>query len=180
MKEKQALIYWLDTTGPWEYDEIVRLTIIDINNDIFFDHVFNTKLVDWWYGELNGIKPEETYKEQSFEKYKHKIQNIFNSANKLITFYGSTSFLQKQGVDLVNIQIHDVADDFRVMGDDTDTIDNLSAYYGYDLPTNIYERSGIDCAKAVNFCYKKMERYRRAQEKQANKKHLVIPSVFVF
>lgn len=137
----------LRKTGPWEYDEIVRLTIIDINNDVFFDHVFNTKLVDWWYGELNSIKPEETYKEQSFEKYKHKIQNIFNSANKLITFYGSTSFLQKQGVDLVNIQIHDVADDFRVMGDDTDTIDNLSAYYGYDLPTNIYERSGIDCAK---------------------------------
>ncbi|WP_283586877.1 hypothetical protein [Limosilactobacillus vaginalis] len=34
MKEKQALIYWLDTTGPWEYDEIVRLTIIDINNDM--------------------------------------------------------------------------------------------------------------------------------------------------
>ena len=34
MKDKQTLIYWVDLTGPAVLDEIVRLTIVDINNNI--------------------------------------------------------------------------------------------------------------------------------------------------
>ena len=48
MKNKE-LIYWIDLTGPAVLDEIVRLTIVDVNDNILFNHTFNTKLVDWWY-----------------------------------------------------------------------------------------------------------------------------------
>ena len=164
MKDKQTLIYWVDLTGPAVLDEIVRLTIVDINNNILFNHTFNTKLVDWWYSDLNGIKPEETYNEQQFENYKNKIQTIFNHASKLITFNASTFFLEKQGINLSKKKIDDLADPFRVAGDATDTIDNLCAYYGYDLPTNIYNRTGLDYAKAINYCWHEMERYKEAQE----------------
>ena len=82
----------------------------------------------------------------------------------LITFNSSTFFLDKQGIKLSNNRIDDLANPFRVTGDENDTIDNLCAYYGYNLPTNIYERSGIDYAKAVNYCYHEMENYRQAQE----------------
>ena len=91
MKNKE-LIYWVDLTGPAVFDEIVRLTIMDINNNVLFNHTFNTKLVDWWYSDLNGIKPEETFNQQQFENYKNKIQTIFNHASKLITFNASTFF----------------------------------------------------------------------------------------
>ena len=38
MKNKE-LIYWVDLTGPAVLDEIVRLTIVDINNKIGRAHV---------------------------------------------------------------------------------------------------------------------------------------------
>ena len=98
MSNKQTLIYWVDLTGPAALDEIVRLTIMDTNDNVLFNHAFNTKLVDWWYSDLNGIKPEETFNQQQFENYKNKIQTIFNHASKLITFNASTFFLEKQGV----------------------------------------------------------------------------------
>ena len=164
MKENKTLIYWVDLTGPAPLDEIVRLTIMDTNDNVLFNHIFSTKLVDWWYSDLNGIKPEETFNQQQFEYYKNKIQTIFNHASKLITFNSSTFFLDKQGIKLSNNRIDDLANPFRVTGDENDTIDNLCAYYGYNLPTNIYERSGIDYAKAVNYCYHEMENYRQAQE----------------
>ena len=47
MKNKE-LIYWVDLTGPAVLDEIVRLTIMDTNDNVLFNHIFSTKLVDWW------------------------------------------------------------------------------------------------------------------------------------
>lgn len=164
MSDKQTLIYWVDLTGPAPLDEIVRLTIMDTNDNVLFNHTFNTKLVDWWYSELNGIKPEETYNEQQFENYKNKIQTIFNHASKLITFNASTFFLEKQGINLSKKKIDDLADPFRVLGDANDTIDNLCTYYGYDLPVDIHNRTGIDYAKAVNHCWHEMNRYCQAQK----------------
>lgn len=163
MKNKE-LIYWIDLTGPAVLDEIVRLTIMDTNDNVLFNHTFNTKLVDWWYSDLNGIRSEETYKEKPFSEYKDEIQPIFNKASKLITFNGFTFFLEKQGINLSKKKIDDLADPFRVMGDANDTIDNLCTYYGYDLPNNIYNRTGIDYAKAINYCWHVMESNRKAQE----------------
>ena len=164
MRDKQTLIYWIDLTGPAVLDEIVRLTIMNTNDNILFNQKFSTKMVDWWYSDLNGISPEGTYNEQPFESYKDEIQKIFNGANKLITFNASTFFLEKQGINLSKKKIDDLADPFRVAGDATDTIDNLCIYYGYDLPTNIYNRTGLDYAKAINYCWHEMERYKEAQE----------------
>ena len=169
MKNKE-LIYWIDLTGPAVLDEIVRLTIVDVNDNILFNHTFNTKLVDWWYSGLNGIRPEETYNQQSFENYKKEIQSIFNpsifnKASRLITFNSFTFFLDKQGVTIpTNTTVEDLADPFRVLGDANDTIDNLCAYYGYPLSDNIYNRTGVDYAKAINYCWHEMERYKEAQE----------------
>ena len=164
MNDKQTLIYWVDLTGPAALDEIVRLTIMDTNDNVLFNHTFNTKLVDWWYSELNGIKPEKTYNEQPFSNYKNEIQSIFNKASKLITFNSSTFFLEKKGIDLSKKRIDDLADPFRVAGDASDTIDNLCTYYGYDLPTNIYNRTGVEYTKAINYCWHVMESNRKAQE----------------
>ena len=164
MRDKQTLIYWIDLTGPAVLDEIVRLTIMNTNDNILFNQKFSTKMVDWWYSDLNGISPEGTYNEQPFESYKDEIQKIFNGANKLITFNSSTFLLEKQGINLSKKKIDDLADPFRVAGDATDTIDNLCIYYGYDLPTNIYNRTGLDYAKAINYCWHEMERYKEAQE----------------
>lgn len=163
MKNRE-LVYWVDLTGPAALDEIVRLTIMDTNDNVLFNHTFNTKLVDWWYSDLNGIKPEETYNEQPFSNYKNEIQSIFNKASKLITFNSSTFFLEKQGIDLSKKRIDDLADPFRVAGDASDTIDNLCTYYGYDLPTNIYNRTGVEYTKAINYCWHVMESNRKAQE----------------
>ena len=165
MSNKQTLIYWVDLTGPAALDEIVRLTIMDTNDNVLFNHAFNTKLVDWWYSDLNGIKPEETFNQQQFENYKNKIQTIFNHASKLITFNASTFFLEKQGVTIpTNTILEDLADPFRVAGYENDTIDSLCTYYGYDLPNNIYSRTGINYVRAVNYCWHEMNRYRQAQE----------------
>ena len=164
MKNKE-LIYWVDLTGPAVLDEIVRLTIMDTNDNVLFNHTFNTKLVDWWYSDLNGIKPEETYNEQPFSNYKNEIQSIFNKASRLITFNSFTFFLDKQGVTIpTNTILEDLADPFRVAGDENDTIDSLCTYYGYDLPNNIYSRTGINYVRAVNYCWHEMNRYCQAQK----------------
>lgn len=165
MSNKQTLIYWVDLTGPAALDEIVRLTIMDTNDNVLFNHTFNTKLVDWWYSDLNGIKPEETYNEQPFSNYKNEIQSIFNKASRLITFNSFTFFLDKQGVTIpTNTILEDLADPFRVAGDENDTIDSLCTYYGYDLPNNIYSRTGINYVRAVNYCWHEMNRYCQAQK----------------
>lgn len=163
MKNKE-LIYWADLTGPAVLDEIVRLTIMDTNNNALFNHTFNTRLVDWWYSDLNGISPDDTYNEKPFSEYKDEIQSIFNDTSKLITFNSSTFFLEKQGINLSNKQIDDLADPFRVTGDENDTIDNLCAYYGYPLSDNIYSRTGIDYTRAINYCFHEMENYRKAKD----------------
>lgn len=165
--QNKKLVYWIDLTGPAALDEIVRLTIIDTNNKVLFNHTFSTKLVDYWDSDINGIIPEDTYKERPFDNYKKEIQSIFNQTNRLVTFYSSTFFLSKQGISLSNKEIIDVADDFRVLGDEEDTIDSLCDYYGYtSLPKNIYNRTGIDNAKAINFCHNEMNKYRKAQKDQ--------------
>ena len=165
MADSKTLIYWLDATGPEDFDEIVRLTLIDAGNKVLFNHVFSTRVVDWWYSDLNGIKPEDTYKEFSFEKYKSEIQAIFNKANKLITFNPTINYLKQQGITISsNTLIKDLADYFRVLGDKNDTIDNLCTYYGYPLPDNIYQRTGLDYAQGINFCWHEMNVYGQAQE----------------
>lgn len=164
MKNKE-LVYWVDLTGPAVLDEIVRLTIMDTNDNVLFNHIFSTKLVDWWYSDLNGIKPEETFNQQQFENYKDEIQSIFNNASKLITFNASTYFFNRQDIDLSIKKIDDLADPFRVTGDENDTINSLCTYYGYPLPDNIYNRTGIDYVKAIKFCWQQMKTYRKAQEK---------------
>lgn len=170
MKDNKTLIYWLDATGPSDFDEIVRLTIIDTNNKVLFNHLFNPKLVSYWVPELNGIDPDDLADEPAFDDFKDEIQEIFNSADKLVTFYAHTEYLKEQGVKIpTSIPIDDLADAFRVMGDATDTIENLCDYYGYtQLPKYILDRTGIGNAKAVNYCYHEMERYRRAQAKNKN------------
>lgn len=42
MADSKTLIYWLDATGPEDFDEIVRLTLIDAGNKVLFNHVFST------------------------------------------------------------------------------------------------------------------------------------------
>lgn len=165
MNDKQTLIYWLDATGGEEFDEIIRLTIIDTNNKDLFNSTFCTKLVDWWYSDLNGIKPEDTYKAPLLENYKDKIQSIFDRASKIITFNPTITYLKRQGITIsTDTLVEDLADYFRVMGDETDTIDNLCIYYGYPLPDNIFSRTGVDYAKAINFCWHKMMEYSQAQK----------------
>lgn len=164
MSNKQTLIYWVDLTGPAVLDEIVRLTIMDTNDNVLFNHMFNTKMVDWWYSDLNGIKPEDTYGDRPFEDYKNEIQSIFNQARKLVTFYPSSSFLEKEGIDLSNKKIDDLAGYFKVMALTNDTIENCCRYYGYMLPISIYNRTGLDYAKAVNYCWHEMENNCKAQE----------------
>ena len=39
MKNKE-LVYWVDLTGPAVLDEIVRLTIMDTNDNVLFNHIF--------------------------------------------------------------------------------------------------------------------------------------------
>ena len=40
----------------------------------------------------------------------------------------------------------------------------VCVYYGYPLTDNVFERTGIDYAKGINFCYHEMENNRKAQE----------------
>ena len=116
MKNRE-LVYWVDLTGPAALDEIVRLTIMDTNDNVLFNQKFSTEMVDWWYSDLNGIRPEDTYNERLFEDYKNKIQKTFNNARRLITFNSSTFFLNKQGVIIpTNTILEDLADPFRVAG----------------------------------------------------------------
>ena len=156
MKNKE-LIYWIDLTGPAPFDEVVRMSIINTNNQVLFDHMFGTKIVDWWHSEINGIRPEETFDKPLFQEYKNEIQEIFNSADKLVTFYPSNTYVKKQTMSIhSNTMTIDLADLFCFLGDNTDSIENLCTYYGYNLPANIYERSGIDYAQAINYCWHKM------------------------
>lgn len=163
MNDKKELVYWLDLTGSADFDEIIRLTIIDTNNNVLFDREFGTDLVGYWESRLNGINPDNVVNKPLFREFKDEVQAIFNQASKLITFYGYPTRLQAQGIKLPDVPLDDLSDDFRIMADGPeDTIDNMCNYYGYQLPSNIMQRSGIDNAKAVNYCYHQMQRYRQA------------------
>ena len=117
MSNKQTLIYWVDLTGPAALDEIVRLTIMDTNDNVLFNQKFGTEMVDWWYSDLNGIRPEETFDKPLFQEYKNEIQEIFNSADKLVTFYPSNTYIKKQTMFIhSNTMTIDLADLFCFLG----------------------------------------------------------------
>ncbi|MBB1069371.1 hypothetical protein H5S40_04270 [Limosilactobacillus sp. RRLNB_1_1] len=163
MNDKKELVYWIDLTDQTDFDEIIRLTIIDTDNNVLFDHEFGTDLVGYWESRLNGINPDDVVTKPLFKEYKDEIQAIFNQASKVITFYGHVNRLQFQGINVLQAPYDDLSDDFRVIADGPeDTLEHMCDYYGYPLPNNIMERTGIDNAKAVNYCYQAMEHYRQA------------------
>lgn len=163
MNDKKELVYWLDLTGSADFDEIIRLTIIDTNNKVLFNRKFGTDLVGYWESWLNGIDPDDVVTKSLFKEYKNEVQTIFDQASKVITFYGHVNRLQAQGINVLQAPFDDLSDDFRVMADGPeDTLEHMCNYYGYPLQTNIMKRTGLDNAKAVNYCYQQMQRYRQA------------------
>lgn len=163
MINKKELVYWLDLTGPADFDEIIRLTIIDTDNNVLFDHEFGTELVGYWDSHINGIDPDDVITKPLFNSYKKEVQSLFNQASKIITFYGYPLLLQSKGINFPNVPVDDLSGDFRVMADDSaDTLENMCAYYGYNIPSNVMARTGVDNAMAVNYCYHMMQRYRKA------------------
>lgn len=162
MINKKDLVYWLDLTGPADCDEIIRLTIIDTNNNVLFNHEFGTELVGYWGSHINGIDPDDVITKPLFSHYKKEVQTTFNKASKIITFYGYPLTLQAQGITFPNVSVDDLSDDFRIMADEgNDTIENMCTYYGYPLTRDIMKRTGVDNAKAVNYCYHMMHYYRK-------------------
>ena len=95
--QNKKLVYWIDLTGPAALDEIVRLTIIDTNNKVLFNHTFSTKLVDYWDSDINGIIPEDTYKERPFDNYKKETYRI----NKLLTLLTISEYLAMMKIQLI-------------------------------------------------------------------------------
>ena len=56
MMKSKELIYWVDLTGPTSIDEIVRLTIIDTNNNVLFNHLFCPRVAVFLDSDINCVR----------------------------------------------------------------------------------------------------------------------------
>lgn len=85
-----GLTFDIETTGTDEDKEILQMTIVDENKDVVYDGYFRPVNHSSWdeAEKVNHITPEMVKNSPTWDDEKEIITQIFNHANKLITYNG--------------------------------------------------------------------------------------------
>ena len=131
-------------------DEIIQLSIINDNGKVLFDHYFKPEKKEKWEEtyEIHNITPELVANEKHFSYYKEELQEIFDTAEKIVG-YGTEmdlEFLSKSGIKIDENKIIDVG------------VGYAELYNQWNNYFENYKMSKlIDCAESYGFDFDKFE-----------------------
>ena len=164
---KNVIVYDTETTGlnP-ESDELLSLSIIDLEGNVLFYKYFKPEnIAEWPAAEIiNGISPEDVSNENPARMYVDEIQKIFNGADLLVTYNGmgfDDFFLRAIGVHIPDVKKCDVMLEYaKIIGERDHNHDgwkwhkliDCAGNYGYWYDAH----DALEDARATLWCFKKM------------------------
>ena len=165
----EILIVDTETTGRSYFDELLQVSIIDMNKEIRYNSYIRPSLRTSWESaeQVNHISPDMVKNAPSITNEIPKINAVLSSAKVLVGYNISfdLSFLTKSGVRYsFNTKIYDVMKEFaEIYGDWSEHFSEhkrqkLSAcaeYYGYDWSNGKAHNSLSDCYATLH-CFEKM------------------------
>lgn len=106
-----------ETTGTNpSNDEILSLTIIDLNGNVLFDELINPVKRQRWpkAEEVNGISPAMVKGKKRLSEYEDEICGIWNNAELIVGYNVSfdTRFMYASGLPLKRVEEFDVMTEF--------------------------------------------------------------------
>lgn len=163
---KQILILDIETTGPdKEKDEILSLSIIDMNENVIYNSYFRPVSVKEWVdaGKIHHIGWKQVHNAPAFSEELDTINDVLASAS-LIVGYNLEAFvlpfLKSKGVIVPDVHVDVMIDFAGVYGDLNYVYGNFkykklidsALYYGYDF--NLHDPQ--EDVKVTLYCYKQM------------------------
>lgn len=157
------IILDIEATGFRREDEILQLSIIDLNSKVLFNEYMKPKIVEEWEESQNihGITKEMVENKKNFSYYRKNIEKILKK-HKLIIGYAmelDLALLNKFNVNLKDNIILDISYLAMLLYDNKELSDkkipslkDVSNYYGYDfIPHN-----SLNDVKATLYCLKSL------------------------
>ena len=113
------IILDLETTGIREDDEIIQLSIIDLEGKTLFNEYIKPQIVEEWDDayKIHKISKEMLEDKKNIEEYRQKIQKILNNTTYIIG-YGidfDYNLLKRQGFNVDHIKKVDISEYFKYL-----------------------------------------------------------------
>lgn len=169
ISDGKILVIDTETTGlDPEKDELLQLSIIDIDGNTLFDSYFRPSVKTWASERVNGISPEMVQNAPTISEKMPEINEILFRAETIIGYnvFFDINFLRNNGLILSdNVEFEDVMEQFAVVyGEWSDyygykyqKLTTAASYFGYDWKSRPEgaHNSLADCY-ATLFCYNAM------------------------
>ena len=154
----------LEATGIRDDDEIMQLSIMNIDGEIIFNEYFKPQKTEWDEAmKIHGITPEFVKDKKSIEDYRETIQLILDKTEYIVG-YGidfDYTLLKRQGFKVNHIIKVDISEYFkylyRKLLDDVNAkrpkLIECASFYGFKEEK--FHDSLVDCV-ATLYCYNNM------------------------
>ena len=159
----------IETTGLTEIDEIVEISIIDVDGSILVHSLVQPYwMTEWEDAEaVHGISPEQVKDAPYLHELIPRIYAALSSASTCIGYnlYSDLSFLPASLSENLSFDTIDVMQGFApIYGEWSDyyedykwqSLSTCAAYYGYEF----HAHDSLEDARATLFCYQQMQQNR--------------------
>ncbi|CAM3442683.1 exonuclease domain-containing protein [Pseudostreptobacillus hongkongensis] len=158
------IILDVETTGVRRTDEIIQVSIIDLNGKVLFDRYIKPRHVEEWEKayQIHGIDKEMLENKKNITHYRREIEKILKKHKLIIGYQVQTDmiFLERAQIETRYNVVLDIAYPFTqillndgvIENTQTPSLKNLSSMYGYEFDAH---NSLEDCV-ATLYCFNKL------------------------
>ena len=158
------IILDVETTGVRRIDEIIQVSIIDLNGKVLFDRYIKPRHVEEWEKayQIHGIDKEMLENKKNITHYRREIEKILKKHKLIIGYQVQTDmiFLERAQIETRYNVVLDIAYPFTqillndgvIENTQTPSLKNLSSMYGYEFDAH---NSLEDCVATLH-CFNKL------------------------
>ncbi|WP_314011490.1 exonuclease domain-containing protein [Pseudostreptobacillus hongkongensis] len=158
------IILDVETTGVRRTDEIIQVSIIDLNGKVLFDRYIKPRHVEEWEKayQIHGIDKEMLENKKNITHYRREIEKILKKHKLIIGYQVQTDmmFLERAQIETRYNVVLDIAYPFTqillndgvIENTQTPSLKNLSSMYGYEFDAH---NSLEDCVATLH-CFNKL------------------------
>ena len=158
------IILDVETTGVRRTDEIIQVSIIDLNGKVLFDRYIKPRHVEEWEKayQIHGIDKKMLENKKNITHYRREIEKILKKHKLIIGYQVQTDmmFLERAQIETRYNVVLDIAYPFTqillndgvIENTQTPSLKNLSSMYGYEFDAH---NSLEDCVATLH-CFNKL------------------------